>query len=198
MGLIVPSAKGPKALFTFAHEFVPQTLLAGFALPRRQRLHLQVADAIERVYAGALHEHAGEMAHHLVKPGSLAYIQRLSTISPSQRNMDPTPPHMKTRCASYSPRCRTRTSSTKGSKRIDGPTGNGGSRHREIGRDLPDWKLQLDSIARYAVPVVAAVFIRVRISCSSASAHNLRQKPRSVLSLVNPGLDRIDCDNVIG
>jgi hypothetical protein len=139
-----------------------------------------VADAIERVYAGALDEHAGEIAHHLVKPGSLAYIQRLSTISPSQRNMDPTPPHMKTRCASCSPRCRARTSSTQGSKRIDGPTGNGGSRHREIGRDLPDGQLQRDSIARYGVPVVAAGFIRARISGSSASAHNLRQKPRSM------------------
>lgn len=77
MGLIVPSAEGPEALFTFAHELVRQTLLAGFALPRRQRLHLQVAEAIERVHAGAVHERAGEIAHHLVKAGSLADIQKV-------------------------------------------------------------------------------------------------------------------------
>ena len=77
MGLIVPRAEGPEALFTFAHELVRQTLLAGFALPRRQRLHLQVAEAIERVHAGAVHERAGEIAHHLVKAGSLADIKKL-------------------------------------------------------------------------------------------------------------------------
>ena len=78
MGLIVPSAEGPEALFTFAHELVRQTLLAGFALPRRQRLHLRVAEATERVYAGAVHEHAGEIAHHLVKAGPLADIEKLA------------------------------------------------------------------------------------------------------------------------
>jgi predicted ATPase len=77
MGLIGSSAEGPEALFTFAHELVRQTLLAGFALPRRQRLHLQVAEAIERVHAGAMHERAGEIAHHLVKAGSLADIQKV-------------------------------------------------------------------------------------------------------------------------
>jgi len=77
IGLIVSSVEGPEALFTFAHELVRQTLLAGFALPRRQRLHLQVAEAIERVHAGAVHERAGEIAHHLVKAGSLADIEKL-------------------------------------------------------------------------------------------------------------------------
>jgi predicted ATPase len=77
MGLIVPSGEGPEALFTFADELVRQTLLAGFALPRRQRLHLQVAEAIERVHGGAVHERAGEIAHHLVKAGSLADSHQL-------------------------------------------------------------------------------------------------------------------------
>ena len=77
VGLIVPSGEGPEALFTFADELVRQTLLAGFALPRRQRLHLQVAEAIERVHAGAVHERAGEIAHQLVKAGSLADSHQL-------------------------------------------------------------------------------------------------------------------------
>jgi predicted ATPase len=74
IGLLESSAEGPEAPFTFAHELVRQTLLAGLALPRRQRLHLQVAKAIEQVHAGAVHERASEIAHHLVKAGSLADI----------------------------------------------------------------------------------------------------------------------------
>ena len=54
-----------------------QTLLASLSLPRRQRLHLQVAEAIERVHASAVHERASEIAHHLVKAGSLADIHRV-------------------------------------------------------------------------------------------------------------------------
>src|SRR5262249_4230416 len=72
IGLLVSSAERPEAPFTFAHELVRQTLLAGLSLPRPQRLHLQVAEAIERVHAGMVHERASELAHHLLKAGSLA------------------------------------------------------------------------------------------------------------------------------
>ena len=49
MGIIVPSSEGPETPFTFAHELVRQTLLAGISAPRRQQLHAGVADAIERL-----------------------------------------------------------------------------------------------------------------------------------------------------
>ena len=39
MGIIVPSSEGPERPFTFAHELVRQTLLAGISAPRRQQLH---------------------------------------------------------------------------------------------------------------------------------------------------------------
>ena len=39
MGIIVPSSEGPEKPFTFAHELVRQTLLAGISAPRRQQLH---------------------------------------------------------------------------------------------------------------------------------------------------------------
>jgi tetratricopeptide (TPR) repeat protein len=77
MGLMVSSSEGPEAPFAFAHELVRQTLLASLSLPRRQRLHLHVADAIERVYASAENEHAAEIAHHLVQAGSSADAQRV-------------------------------------------------------------------------------------------------------------------------
>jgi predicted ATPase len=49
MEVIIPSSEGPQRPFTFAHELVRQTLLAGISLPRRQHLHAAVAEAIERL-----------------------------------------------------------------------------------------------------------------------------------------------------
>ena len=77
MGIIVPSSEGPEKPFTFAHELVRQTLLAGISAPRRQQLHAGVADAIERLYPDAVNERAGEIADHLLKAGSFADRQRL-------------------------------------------------------------------------------------------------------------------------
>ena len=77
MGIIVPSSEGPEKPFTFAHELVRQTLLAGISAPRRQQLHASVADAIERLYPGAVNERAGDIADHLLKAGSFADRQRL-------------------------------------------------------------------------------------------------------------------------
>ena len=77
MGIIVPSSEGPERPFTFAHELVRQTLLAGISAPRQQRLHAEVADAIERLYPGAVNERAGDIADHLLKAGSFADGRRL-------------------------------------------------------------------------------------------------------------------------
>ena len=70
--LITSAGDGPEARFTFAHELIRQTLLSGLSLPRRQRLHLRVAEAMERVYARALEEHAADLAHHLYQAGTAA------------------------------------------------------------------------------------------------------------------------------
>jgi class 3 adenylate cyclase/tetratricopeptide (TPR) repeat protein len=70
--LITAASDGPEARFTFAHELIRQTLVSGLSLPRRQRLHLRVAEAIERVYACALEEHAADLAHHLYQAGTAA------------------------------------------------------------------------------------------------------------------------------
>ncbi len=77
MGIIVPSSEGPETPFTFAHELVRQTLLAGISAPRRQQLHSRVADAIDRLYPGAPNERAGDIADHLLKAGSFADGGRL-------------------------------------------------------------------------------------------------------------------------
>jgi len=77
MEIIVPSAEGPERPFTFGHELVRQTLLAGISAPRQQRLHACVADAIERLHPGVVNERAGDIADHLLKAGSFGNDRRL-------------------------------------------------------------------------------------------------------------------------
>ncbi len=58
--------------YTFTHELIRQTLLDGLSLPRLQRFHLHIADAIEKAYARHLDEHAPALAHHLYQAGAAA------------------------------------------------------------------------------------------------------------------------------
>src|SRR5258708_12085610 len=77
MGIIVASSEGPEKPFTFAHELVRQTLLAGMSVPRKQQMHAAVADAIELLYPRFINERAGEITDHLLKAGSFADGRRL-------------------------------------------------------------------------------------------------------------------------
>jgi tetratricopeptide (TPR) repeat protein len=77
MGLIIPSSEGPQRPFTFAHELVRQTLLAGISAPRRQHLHAAVAEAIERLDPDAVEARSGDIANHLLKAGSFADGRKL-------------------------------------------------------------------------------------------------------------------------
>src|SRR3989454_6783649 len=64
----VPSVAGNPAVearFRFAHELIRQTLISGLSLPRRQRLHLRVAETMEQVYGRGAEAYAADMAHHL-------------------------------------------------------------------------------------------------------------------------------------
>lgn len=70
--LIGPIADSRSARYSFVHELVRQTLLGDMSLPRRQRLHLAVADAIEDVSGTASDHHAADLAHHLFQAGAAA------------------------------------------------------------------------------------------------------------------------------
>ncbi len=63
--------------FSFAHELIRQTLLSGLSVLRRQRLHLAVADAIERLDPNAITMRPQELADHLLKAGAAADPKRL-------------------------------------------------------------------------------------------------------------------------
>src|SRR5260370_11456022 len=71
-GLISSTLDHPAARFRFSHELVRQAVLEGLSPPRRQRIHLRVANAIERLHADALESHANDLAHHLLQAGAAA------------------------------------------------------------------------------------------------------------------------------
>jgi DNA-binding CsgD family transcriptional regulator len=74
--LVISAAAGPEAGFSFGHELTRQTLLEGLSSPRRHALHLRVADAMERLYAGQLAERAPDIANQLLLAGSAAEAGR--------------------------------------------------------------------------------------------------------------------------
>jgi len=58
------SALGATITYRFTHAFFRQTLYEEIIAPRRIRLHQQVAQTLETVYAHRLTEHAAELAEH--------------------------------------------------------------------------------------------------------------------------------------
>ncbi|MGN6472128.1 MAG: ATP-binding protein [Mycobacteriales bacterium] len=70
--VIVPEELEGEVHYSFAHELIRQTLLSSLSLLRRQRLHLAVADAMERRDKS----HASEIAHHLLQAGVSADRER--------------------------------------------------------------------------------------------------------------------------
>jgi tetratricopeptide (TPR) repeat protein len=70
--VIIPSSDEANTTFIFAHELIRQTVLASLSLPRRQRLHLQVAHEMEKLSSNAPEQYDDQIAEHLYKAGSLA------------------------------------------------------------------------------------------------------------------------------
>ena len=78
--LVAPLSDSPdEDRLLFSHELIRQTLLAGLSQPRRRRLHLLVADTLERLYASTLDQHASQIAHHLTQAGPSIDRRRLLT-----------------------------------------------------------------------------------------------------------------------
>ena len=69
---LVMAQGGRSTNYLFSHELVRSTLVSGLSVPRRQRLHLRIADALERLRATALDAHSAALAHHLYQAGGAA------------------------------------------------------------------------------------------------------------------------------
>jgi eukaryotic-like serine/threonine-protein kinase len=64
------------ARYGFVHELIRTTLVNSVSLPRRQRLHLKIADALERLRGASLDSHPSVLAHHLYQAGGVAETSR--------------------------------------------------------------------------------------------------------------------------
>ena len=73
--VIVPEEIDGEVYYTFGHELIRQTLLSSLSLLRRQRLHLAVANAMER----RTKANPSEVAHHLLQAGAAADRERTAT-----------------------------------------------------------------------------------------------------------------------
>lgn len=76
IGLLDSVLESREARFYFSHELVRQVILEEASAARAQRFHLKVADAIEKLYAGALDDYASDLAYHLTRAGNLADADR--------------------------------------------------------------------------------------------------------------------------
>lgn len=68
--LVVSESTSGEAVFSFAHELIRQTLLSGMALPRRQRRHLAIARALQKLRPDDEEAHAADIAAHLLQAGA--------------------------------------------------------------------------------------------------------------------------------
>ena len=75
-GLLTSTLQYPEARFHFAHELIRQAILADLSALRQQRLHLQIADAIERLYSNTLEDWTDDLVHHLWEAGLIAEAER--------------------------------------------------------------------------------------------------------------------------
>jgi tetratricopeptide (TPR) repeat protein len=67
---------GREARYQFVHELIRQTLISTLSLPRRQRLHLAIAEAVERQFEDDLPGMAGEIGFHMYQAGAGADAER--------------------------------------------------------------------------------------------------------------------------
>ena len=65
-------SSGREVRWEFAHGLIRQTLEAALSLPRRQRAHLKVADAMEQTHGDGADRHAADLTHHLFQAGAAA------------------------------------------------------------------------------------------------------------------------------
>jgi DNA-binding winged helix-turn-helix (wHTH) protein/tetratricopeptide (TPR) repeat protein len=71
IGLVRSNTQHPEARFEFSHELIRQAILTELSVARLKRLHLAVAETIERVYSNTPEDHYAELAHHYAQTESI-------------------------------------------------------------------------------------------------------------------------------
>lgn len=74
--LVQDASRGREARYAFVHEQIRQTLLSELSFPRRQRLHLRIANALEQILGADAESQPIELAHHLYQAGAAAEPER--------------------------------------------------------------------------------------------------------------------------
>jgi adenylate cyclase len=72
LGLVRSSTEYADGRTEFAHELTRQVVLAQLSAARHEQLHLEIASAIERVYANSLEDHFAELAGHFSQTSNAA------------------------------------------------------------------------------------------------------------------------------
>jgi tetratricopeptide (TPR) repeat protein len=68
--LIHAASAGRDTVHRFSHELIRQTLVGALSIPKRQRLHLKISEAMERVYPDQLEDRAADYGYHLYQAGA--------------------------------------------------------------------------------------------------------------------------------
>jgi predicted ATPase len=71
-GLISSRLEYPEARFKFAHELIRRAVLDDLSVARQQRVHLNIAEAMEFLHSDSLEAHAEDLAHHFWSAGASA------------------------------------------------------------------------------------------------------------------------------
>ena len=74
--LIVPQPSRREVRWQFAHGLIRQTLANSLSLMRRQRIHLRIAETMERIHGANVERHASDIAHHLYQAGVAADVDK--------------------------------------------------------------------------------------------------------------------------
>lgn len=74
--LVTHEIEGRDPRYRFVHELVRQTLAESISYPRRQRLHLRIAEAIEKIHHVRLDSQTSQLAHHLYQAGAAAPAEK--------------------------------------------------------------------------------------------------------------------------
>lgn len=74
--LLAPVIVGRDIVYRFDHELIRQALIETVSFPRRQQVHVRIADALESMNAQSQDEQAYQIAYHLFHAGPCADSER--------------------------------------------------------------------------------------------------------------------------